>query len=83
MAFVPTNGPDGNIRMRSPWECHFTGQTRADYHSQLFIFVDFGPHANSFLSACGVKHAPSIEEIAQIMLNDPRHFYKLAGGRDK
>ncbi|EIN13823.1 hypothetical protein PUNSTDRAFT_117488 [Punctularia strigosozonata HHB-11173 SS5] len=84
MSFIPTisSGTGGAVSMRAPWECHFAGQTRADYHSQLFVFVDFGQHANSFLSACGVKHAPSIEEIAQIMLNDPTHFYKLAGGRD-
>lgn len=81
--FVPAVGADGVLKMRRPAECHFAGQSRAQFHSKLFTFVDFGQPANGFLSACGTKHAPSVEEIAQMMLDDPRRFYKLAEGRDK
>jgi hypothetical protein len=45
--------------------------------------VDFGTLANNFLSACGSKSQPSVGEVIQILLADPRKFYELAGGRDK
>jgi hypothetical protein len=49
----------------------------------LFVFVDFGTSANSFLKACGTKGEPSVEEIVQILLKNPRAFFELAEGRDK
>jgi hypothetical protein len=49
----------------------------------LFVFVDFGPSANSFLSACGSKQEPSVEELASILVTDPRRFYDLTGGYEK
>jgi hypothetical protein len=39
--------------------------------------------ANGFLSVCGTKREPSVEEIAQILLANPRKFYELADGREK
>lgn len=45
--------------------------------------MDFGPSANSFLSACGSKQEPSVEEVASILVADPRKFYDLAGGYEK
>ena len=70
-------------RMMAPSQCYLRGQTEAQLHSKLFIFVDFGTRANQFLSACGSKQEPSVEEIAKIILDDPRKFYQLADGRDK
>ena len=74
---------DGRIRLLAPSQCHFNRDTNAQIHSKFFTFVDFGTQANQFLSACGTKHEPTVEEIAQILLEDPRRFYKLAEGRDK
>lgn len=89
--FVPIDrisGQGGNEKAGSstqllpPNRCYFKGQSNAQVHSKLFTFVDFGP-GNIFLSACGTKHEPSVEEIAKILLDDPRRFYQLADGRDK
>jgi Protein of unknown function (DUF3684) len=49
----------------------------------LFIFVDFGPVANRFLSAYGSKSEPSINEVADILISDPKKFYELSGGYEK
>ncbi|CCM02906.1 uncharacterized protein FIBRA_05020 [Fibroporia radiculosa] len=84
LPFVPvkTPGSDAAIRMLSPNQCYFSGDSNLQFHSRLFVFVDFGLQANQFLSACGTKHEPSVEEITKIMLENPRHFYDLAEGRD-
>ena len=70
-------------RWLPPSQCFFGGESRAHFHSKLFVFVDFGTLANGFLGACGTKHEPSVEEIAQILLADPHKFYELAAGRNK
>lgn len=71
------------IRLLAPSQCYFKRENNAEIHSKLFTFVDFGTQANQFLSACGTKHEPTVEEIAQILLDDPRRFWQLAEGRDK
>ncbi|KII91548.1 hypothetical protein PLICRDRAFT_512049 [Plicaturopsis crispa FD-325 SS-3] len=86
MPIVPTTlqgaGKTASTQRLSPSQCYFDGQSRAQFHSKLFVFVDFGSQANSFLSACGTKHEPSVEEIANILLANPRDFYEKADGRD-
>lgn len=72
----------GTIRLLTPRQCYFKGTSNAQVHSRLFTFVDFGP-GNIFLSACGVKHEPSVEEITNILLEDPRRFFELAEGKEK
>ncbi|KAH8102310.1 hypothetical protein BXZ70DRAFT_1017278, partial [Cristinia sonorae] len=71
-----------SIRFLTPSQCYFKGDSNAQVHSKLFIFVDFGPGANIFLSACGTKREPSVEEIARILLDNPRRFFQLSEGRD-
>ncbi|TBU28918.1 hypothetical protein BD311DRAFT_721461 [Dichomitus squalens] len=80
--FVPVKGANGAIRHLPPVQCYFKGDSNAQFHSKLFTFVDFGTTANTFLNACGVKHEPSVEEIAKILLDNPRQFYELAEGRE-
>ncbi|KAI0637255.1 hypothetical protein C8Q77DRAFT_1216014 [Trametes polyzona] len=82
MNFVPVKGANGAIRHLPPTQCYFKGDSQAQVHSKLFTFVDFGPTANAFLSACGVKHEPSVEEVVKILLDNPRRFYDLAEGRE-
>jgi hypothetical protein len=89
LSMVPTktNSHDGEGNSIFHWlppnQCFFGGVSRARFHSKLFTFVDFGTLANGFLSACGTKHEPSVEEVAQILLSDPHRFYELAGGPNK
>jgi hypothetical protein len=71
------------IRWLPPIQCYFAGDARAQFHSKLFSFIDFGSRGNAFLSACGTKHEPSVEEVAHILLDDPHRFYELADGRDR
>jgi hypothetical protein len=80
---IPDTGKGGQTRHMPPSQCYFGGDSGARFHSKLFVFVDFGKQANGFLSACGTKHEPSVEEIALILLADPHKFYDLANGRDK
>lgn len=66
------------VRLMAPSQCYFKKDAQAQVHSKLFTFVDFGTQANQFLSACGTKHEPTVEEIAQILLENPRRFWELA-----
>ena len=86
MRIVPapdTSPGPASPRLLPPSQCYFKGESSGQFHSKLFIFVDFGTSGNSFLKACGTKGEPSVEEIAQILLKDPRGFFELAEGRDK
>lgn len=68
----------------APKQCYFRASSGTQQlHSKLFTFVDFGLPANQFLSACGTKREPTVEEVAQILLENPRRFYETAEGRDK
>ncbi|EDR11411.1 uncharacterized protein LACBIDRAFT_313549 [Laccaria bicolor S238N-H82] len=84
VSFVPVcseNGLEGPcVRHLSPTQCYLGGEAKDRFHSKLFVFVDFGGAANTFLIACGARHEPSVEEIAKKLLADPREFYKLAQG---
>ncbi|KIM45164.1 hypothetical protein M413DRAFT_428973 [Hebeloma cylindrosporum] len=83
-AFVPVLAEKGvagpSLRWLPPSQCYLAGETHAAFHSKLFTFVDFGSAANAFLMACGTRNHPSVEEIAKILLADPRQFYQLAQG---
>ncbi|KAJ7209538.1 hypothetical protein GGX14DRAFT_451864 [Mycena pura] len=68
------------LRWLLPTQCFFGTTESAGFHSKIFVFVDFGTAANGFLSACGTKHSPSIEQISLMLLGDPHNFYELAGG---
>lgn len=50
---------------------------------KLFVFVNFGTSANSFLKACGMKGEPSMEDIVLELLKDPQRFLRLTGGWDE
>ncbi|KAJ7188459.1 hypothetical protein C8R46DRAFT_1171527 [Mycena filopes] len=86
LSIVPTRaeGPQTEkqsiLRWLPPTQCFFGLDGSASFHSKLFVFVDFGTAANRFLSACGTKHSPSIDEVASILLANPHRFYELAGG---
>ncbi|KAI0701855.1 hypothetical protein BC835DRAFT_1435271 [Cytidiella melzeri] len=66
------------LRLMAPNQCYFKKDAQAQIYSKLFTFIDFGTQANQFLSACGTKHEPTVEEIAQILLENPHRFWELA-----
>ena len=76
--FRESTGP----QLLSPSQCYFKGKFRSKLQYKLFVFVDFGTSANSFLKACGVKEEPSMEDIVLVLLEDPQRFFQLAGGWD-
>ena len=84
-SFVPVKslGDKSIIERRRPIQCYFSDTGGSELHSKLFAFVDFGARASVFLGACGTKQEPSVEEIAQILLAEPRRIYELANGREK
>ncbi|KAG6862295.1 hypothetical protein C0995_015992 [Termitomyces sp. Mi166 len=77
---VPVLSEDGKLRWLEPTRCYFGGDAQGKFHSKLFVFVSFGLLANSFLTACGTKHEPSVEEVVQILLEHPHKFYASAEG---
>lgn len=81
MPIVPVRGGEkASMRHLPPTQCFFGTPDKGTFHSRLFVFIDFGSAANTFLSACGAKRVPSVEEIAQILLSDPSKFYELSEG---
>ncbi|KDQ27869.1 hypothetical protein PLEOSDRAFT_50988 [Pleurotus ostreatus PC15] len=79
-SFIPIPDPSGKgITHTPPRRCLLNINT-GKLQSKLFTCVDFGAAANSFLSACGTKREASVEELAQMLLADPRKFYDLSGG---
>ncbi|RDB24786.1 hypothetical protein Hypma_008085 [Hypsizygus marmoreus] len=71
---------DSSLRWLQPAHCYFGGDVKVKFHSKLFVFVNFGQPANGFLSACGTKHEPSVEEVVQTLLENPHKFYASAEG---
>jgi Protein of unknown function (DUF3684) len=82
--FVPveSTGYKGDIKRLQPTRC-FLGKPRSELHSKLFAFVDFGVRANQFLKCCFTSEEPSVEDIAQVLLEDPQRVYDFANGREK
>ncbi|KAF8523641.1 hypothetical protein JB92DRAFT_3140729 [Gautieria morchelliformis] len=70
-------------RLLAPNKCYLGRGSSTAFHSKLFTFIDFGPRANNFLTTCGVRNEPTVDELAQILVADPRSFYKLAGSYNK
>jgi Protein of unknown function (DUF3684) len=92
VAFIPVisspaqkGTPSSNLSLRflAPNKCYLGRHSSTSFHSQLFTFVDFGPRANNFLVSCGVRNEPTVDELAQILVADPRNFFDQAGGYDR
>jgi len=82
-AFIPAIKGGALTSMVKPSEVYF-GQKESsnNFHSQLFTFVDFGPKANTFLRAVGVKDEPTIQEICQMLLRNPKVFFDTVGSAE-
>lgn len=70
------------ITLVEPAQCYFESQTQS-FHKELFLFVDFGELANSFLRSCGVKDEPTTVELATMVVKDPQRFWNLSGGAER
>jgi len=83
-SFVPVPASPGSVEPTTHWlpptQCYLGQRSKDKFHSKLFKFVDFGAAGNAFLTACGAKQDPSVEELAKVLLEKPRAFYDLAQG---
>ncbi|KIJ65764.1 hypothetical protein HYDPIDRAFT_186930 [Hydnomerulius pinastri MD-312] len=80
LQIVPTSS-SGAREWLAPAQCYL-GPSTDEFHSNLFVFVDFGAKANRFLSACGSRKEPSVKDIAESLIHGPDRFYNLAGGHE-
>ncbi len=54
-----------------------------ELYKSFFHFIDYGKQGNAFLEACGVKQQPSVDQLANLIVQDPRRFLKLAGSSSR
>lgn len=71
------------LRLLAPNKCYLDRESSTAFHSQIFAYIDFGSLANNFLKSCGVRNQPTIDELAQGLVTDPRKACEQAGGYDK
>ena len=80
MAFIPAEkGTKGSEPHIAPNKCFFKSSETSPVFASVFSFVQYEGAAKSFLSACGVKDAPSPQEVAQMLIAEPNRFLALAG----
>ncbi|OJA08568.1 hypothetical protein AZE42_03362 [Rhizopogon vesiculosus] len=69
----------------SPRECFLKSKSDPEnpFYQRLFKFVDFGPSANAFLRACGVRERPECIDILKVLLECPQTFLERAEAPEK
>ncbi|KAI8335578.1 hypothetical protein BC941DRAFT_430703 [Chlamydoabsidia padenii] len=77
-----SSSPEENVILVRPTECYFESDD-TNFHKELFLYVNFGALANSFLRSCGVKDEPTILELANMLVQDPQRFWDLCGGGER
>ncbi|GAA5870207.1 hypothetical protein JCM16303_001925 [Sporobolomyces ruberrimus] len=84
-SFVPIRRPGGKIDIVSPLNLFFSSDSTlpAGLRSLFVTVPDFGPTARPFLISCGVKESPSVSEIANMLIGDPKKFYDLCGSAER
>ncbi|ORX44853.1 hypothetical protein BCR36DRAFT_334006 [Piromyces finnis] len=65
-----------NTKWIEPCNVYFKGTNQ---YEEIFEYVDFGPNANIFLQACGVKDEPNISELTQQIIKQPSFFLENHG----
>ncbi|KAF8131205.1 hypothetical protein EV363DRAFT_1584042 [Boletus edulis] len=81
LPIVPTGSSNTPILL-PPTKCYLDQGPKPPLHAKLFSFVNFSAKANYFLGACGLKNRVSIEDIAEVLIENPERFFKLAGGHE-
>lgn len=81
---LPREGqPAGATVLCRPGEVFFAPEdpendSQYKVYRLLFLFVNFGKAANSFLEVAGVKRQPSTEQLAGLLVSQPAKFLQLA-----
>lgn len=78
MAFIPLD--DLASTMVAPKDC-YVGHPSVPIYGKVFTFVNFGSHANAFLVECRAKKEPTLDEIANVLVDNPQKFLQLAGSK--
>ncbi|KAI7898765.1 uncharacterized protein BX663DRAFT_579996 [Cokeromyces recurvatus] len=85
-AFIPVeiekNGAK-TVKLMEPSKCYFETEDSTSFHKELFLYVNFGKLANSFLRSCGVKDEPTTVELAAMIVKNPQRFWDLSGGGER
>lgn len=81
-AFIPVT-QNNVVFLKEPSNCYFESDDSASFHKELFLFVNFGTLANSFLRSCGVKDEPNTVELASMIVKDPQRFWDLSSGGER
>lgn len=79
LPIVPTGSPSA-LKLLPPTRCYLDQGTKPVLYAKLFVFVNLGTKANRFLGACGSKNKVSIEDVAEVLTDNPERFFELAGG---
>lgn len=81
LPIVPTD-LSSTPKLLPPTKCHLvSGQDiKPTFYTKLFTFINFGFKANRFLGACGAKNEVTVEDIAQVLIENPERFFGVAGG---
>lgn len=66
------------VSHRAVYLCRLRDQGK--YVCSLPLCLPILPTFRRFLSACGTQREPSVEQLAQKLLENPLMFYKLTGG---
>lgn len=73
-----TSSTTTSIEWMEPGRVFFSGASSSVYQDH-FHYVDFGPTANTFLRACGVKDEPTPPELAARLVREPQAFLDSSG----
>lgn len=71
---------NSSLRLLSPRSCYIGSSTT---YGDIFVFVDFGMSANTFLFKCGSKTEPTIGELALHAATEPARLYGVLQSPDK
>ncbi|GAA5813959.1 hypothetical protein MFLAVUS_007449 [Mucor flavus] len=82
LSFIPVIENNVNV-LKAPAYCYFESETSTNFHKELFLYVNFGSLANSFLRSCGVKDEPTTVELAAMIVKDPQRFWDLSSGGER
>jgi hypothetical protein len=66
-----------------PLECYISDPSQPHWATKLFTFVEYSEKASEFLIQCGVKKAPSPDDMIELLIKDPQFFIDRAGGNER
>ncbi|CAO3637571.1 unnamed protein product [Mucor hiemalis] len=81
-SFIPVV-ENNTVSLKNPAICYFESEDSPSFHKELFLYVNFGTLANSFLRSCGVKDEPTTVELAAMIVKDPQRFWELSSGGER